>query len=103
MTQPEVAKEMAPNIYNWYENWLKSSPYGKAIKKAQKGMIDWYNQDYTTRFASKIGDEGSVNTSGTRRSRLRQATIDDMQGVKNFVLAAYERGETFLTKKILIT
>lgn len=99
MTQPEVAKEMAPNIYNWYENWLKSSPYGKAIKKAQKGMIDWYNQDYTTRFASKIGDEGSVNTSGTRRSRLRQATIDDMQGVKNFVLAAYERGETFLDQE----
>lgn len=89
MTQPNKAKELTPNIYNWYENWLNGKgKLGKEIRKASKGMQQWYNQDAVSQFRSKIGDEGSVNNYFWKNpaDNIRMYTIDDLQGIKSLMI-----------------
>jgi len=82
MTQPEVAKMRAPTFYQWFEDFLGRHEYGKAIKKAQAGMVDWFAQDALDRARSKIGDHRPLSESlDGRWDAFRQATVDDLHGV----------------------
>ncbi len=80
-TQPEKAAQLAPNFNGWFEDFLSSSEYGPVMRQARQDMTAWFEQDALLRARSKIGqtEEPKLTNFG---SRLRQAVLDDLQGVK---------------------
>ncbi|MFC4271605.1 hypothetical protein GQF03_17430 [Sneathiella chungangensis] len=81
MTQPEKAAELAPRFNAWFEDFVARSEYGPALLKARKDMTAWFDQDALKRARSKIG-EAEKGLPSNFAGRLRQATIDDLQGIK---------------------
>lgn len=80
-TQPEKAAELAPRFTGWFEDFVARSEYGPALLKARKDMTAWFDQDALKRARSKIG-EAEKGLPSDFAGRLRQATIDDLHGIK---------------------
>jgi len=91
MTQKELAVQLTPNFYQWFENFANTNAkYGQPLKDAQKAMSAWYEQDPLSRAKSKIGErDKSVlgfkkafdDVRTTMRDRVRQGVSDDLHGV----------------------
>jgi len=85
MTNPEYAREKAPEFYKYWENFVSTDKrFGPALKKAQAKTLSWYQQGSLERAFSKIGGDParSVNKSlDSIWGRARQSIFDDLHGV----------------------
>lgn len=84
MTQPDKAKERAPQFHEWWEDFVSNNQrFGPPLRAAKAKMVEWFTQDPLDRAASKIGgDVIDINDALIPLSdRFRQATVDDMQGI----------------------
>lgn len=83
MTQREKARDVAPNVYGWVEDYFAGHEYGPAIKRAQDQMHAWFEQDALQRARSKIGTPEDIDAHlvGKRSDTLKQAALDDLHGI----------------------
>ena len=82
-TQPEHAKEHAPQFSEWWEGFLKRYPKeGKAVRKFKTQAQDWFNQSELDKMRAKIGDKGPINAAVNGIwGRFRQSVLDDLHGI----------------------
>ena len=82
MTQPAEAAARAPEFSKWFDGFTERHPYGKAIRKAQADMTDWFGQTAIDRARSKIGAKRNFNEAFDGFwDRFRQSTADDLHGL----------------------
>lgn len=82
MTQPTEALARAPIMSSRFEAYLDKSPHGKALREAQKGMTEWYEQDALSRMRSKQGYQEDVNDFlNSHSDKFRQSVLDDLWGI----------------------
>jgi len=86
MTQPETLQAKAPRVFNWLERFATTDQrYGPAMKRAQDGMIRWFDQDALDRARSKIGDHAPLSDAMNGIfDRFRQSVSDDLHGIYRF-------------------
>ena len=83
-TQKNQAQAKAPQFYQWFESFLdRNKKYGPPLRKAQKEMHEWFEQDAVTRARSKIGEpERQINEHlNSWWDRFRQNVSDDLHGI----------------------
>lgn len=83
MTRPDIARKAAPEFYDFWESFLNTHPWGKAMRQAQADIMGWFNQRAVERAASKIGDSGIVVNDALSElsDRGRQYVFDDLEGL----------------------
>lgn len=82
MTQTEEARTRAPKFFGWFEDFVARSEYGPALRQAQAGMTEWFDQSAVDRARSKIGVAEEINAGLTRRrDKFRQSIADDLHGI----------------------
>lgn len=86
MTQPETLQAKAPRVFDWLERFATTDQrYGPAMKRAQDGMIRWFDQDALDRARSKIGDHAPLSDAMNGIfDRFRQSVSDDLHGIYRF-------------------
>jgi hypothetical protein len=83
-TQTAEARARAPQFFGWFEDFVSRNEFGPVLRKAQTDMSAWFNQAALDRARSKIGGDADVNAGLTRVwDKFRQATVDDLHGIKN--------------------
>jgi len=82
MTQPEVARQKAPEFFKWWTGFVGKSEYGPALIKAQESMTAWWDQSALDRAISKIGKPTAINEALVPRpDAVRQGVADDLHGI----------------------
>lgn len=82
MTQPDAAAAKAPAFSRWFDDFVQTHKYGPAIRKAQRGMGEWFAQDALDRARSKIGQHRPLSDAmDSRWDAFRQSVADDLHGV----------------------
>lgn len=82
MTQPDKARQLAPEFSKWFDDFTARHEYGPAIKKAQADMGAWFGQDALHRAQSKIGTSKELNKAlDGWGDQFRQGVLDDLHGV----------------------
>jgi hypothetical protein len=81
-TNTAEAQKRAPEFFRWFEQWVDRSPHAKALRDAQRGMTQWFEQAALDRARSKIGEVKPVNAFlDAPSARFRQAVFDDLHGI----------------------